>query len=495
MKDLKTHKNVEFKHNHLHKKKEPHAIFYLKQRMSFWVATLSVFTFLIGNMMGQHGWYGFWASVLGAEDNTAIAYMGTVMPLENIVDYGCWAELGGDYKVHTFRQSPESCRKPLPQYITASNRDNAYSMQYMSSYDKTVENSGTHVGIDVRVPVGTPVSVVMNGRIYKTGSQPHGFGNFVVVEHPNVPDPDNPTGGTVTLYSSYAHLSTVYGEVGDIVMKGDSVALSGNTGTSSGPHLDFQIIGDDAPFYPFYPSTQREGYAHSINPMLYVQSNYGSMREQSTVVARSQRRSRRADNPSVVVAPRRIQDAQEERHIAVPDEVKEEISQKTIIARLQARRESRIRERLATRDSRIALATRSNALTTGLVTESTAQPEPVVARREVASEETERAVSAHDVKSVEISHDGFFASRGWEKVTIRLLDEDGNVVTSPNMDTDLHLRAAYGTAEFRPSVLSPLDFEGGEATVHVLPRSRRTVVIVVQPFGITSRPLQFERQN
>lgn len=108
MKGLQTQKSVGFKQSSLHSKREPHPTVFLKQRTSFWIATLSLFTFVVGNMVGQHGWYAFMASVLGEEDNTVIAYTGTVAPFEYVVDYGCWARFGGDYKVHTYRQAPKS---------------------------------------------------------------------------------------------------------------------------------------------------------------------------------------------------------------------------------------------------------------------------------------------------------------------------------------------------------------------------------------------------
>ncbi len=490
MKGLKNHKNVGFNHNSLHSKKEPHPLFYLKQRASFWVASLSLFTFLVGNMMGQHGWYGFWASVLGQEDLSAIAYVGTVSPLEHVVDYGCWTDFGGDYKVHTYRQSPEKCRSAIPQYTTGVGRNSLFSMQYMSSYEQTTEGSGTHSGIDIRVPTGTPVRAVMTGRVYKVGDQPRGFGKYVVIEHPNIPDPDDPEGGTVTLYSEYAHLSAQYVDVGDIIHKGDPVALSGNTGQSSGPHLHFSLTREGAPFLPFYPSSQKEGYAYTVNPMLYVQSEFDTVAPPTTVVARSQRRSRRADNPTEVVAPRRVATSSRssvKRVVAVPDPVPQVVSQKTVIARLQSRRESRIRERLALRTSRQTVALR-----TGL-TQSASDNIVVSAAPEVAAEKTVVTNRTGKVDTVEIIHDGSFSGRGWEKVIIRLVDSDGNTVTNPDYDRDLVLRPEFGTADFRPSMLSPLDFEQGEATVHMLPRGRRAVVIKVLPINVVSKPMKFDR--
>jgi len=92
-----------FSSTSLHCRREPHSLHYLKQKTSFWIAVISLFAFVAGNMVGQHGWYTFWASVLGEGDDSLIAYTGTVTPLAEIVDYTCWAKFGGDFKSHTFR--------------------------------------------------------------------------------------------------------------------------------------------------------------------------------------------------------------------------------------------------------------------------------------------------------------------------------------------------------------------------------------------------------
>ncbi len=133
------------------------------------------------------------------------------------------------------------------------------------------------------------------------------------------------------------------------------------------------------------------------------------------------------------------------------------------------------------------------ALRTGL-TRSASDPIIAPAPRRVAAESTVVTNRTGKVSSVEISHDGSFSGRGWEKVTIRLVDTDGNTVINPDLDRDLVLRAEFGTADFRPSVISSLDFEQGEATVHMLPRGRRTVVIKVMPFNVVSNPMKFDRK-
>ncbi|UED84920.1 M23 family metallopeptidase [Streptomyces profundus] len=90
-----------------------------------------------------------------------------------------------------------------------------------------------HSGQDFAVPTGTEVNSVHEGTVVKAGGNGAGdgpaYGNAVVIEH---------TDGTFT---QYAHLSEVDVAVGDEVETGEKIALSGNTGNSSGPHLHFEV--------------------------------------------------------------------------------------------------------------------------------------------------------------------------------------------------------------------------------------------------------------
>ncbi|MFF6808939.1 M23 family metallopeptidase [Streptomyces sp. NPDC012403] len=90
-----------------------------------------------------------------------------------------------------------------------------------------------HSGQDYAVPTGTPVMAAHGGTVVKAGPNGAGdgpaYGNAVVIKHGN---------GT---YSQYAHLSQVDVRIGQIVKTGQKIALSGNTGNSSGPHLHFEI--------------------------------------------------------------------------------------------------------------------------------------------------------------------------------------------------------------------------------------------------------------
>lgn len=85
-----------------------------------------------------------------------------------------------------------------------------------------------HAGTDVGVPTGTTVRASRAGQVITAGWL-GGYGNCVIIDHGD---------GVCT---RYGHLSEVTVSVGQYVDQGQQVALSGNTGRSTGPHLHFEI--------------------------------------------------------------------------------------------------------------------------------------------------------------------------------------------------------------------------------------------------------------
>jgi len=95
-----------------------------------------------------------------------------------------------------------------------------------------------HNGIDIAAPVGTPIVASAYGTVIisRTGGWNGGYGNYVVISHPN---------GTQTLY---AHNTKNLVSVGEKVMQGETIALMGSTGKSTGSHVHFEIRGAANPF-------------------------------------------------------------------------------------------------------------------------------------------------------------------------------------------------------------------------------------------------------
>jgi murein DD-endopeptidase MepM/ murein hydrolase activator NlpD len=98
-----------------------------------------------------------------------------------------------------------------------------------------------HYGMDIAAPCKSEIVAAESGRIVYSGSKGN-FGNMVVIDHEN---------GYKTLY---AHNSKNLVEEGEKVKKGEPIALVGDSGRSTGPHLHFEV--------------RRNG--QSINPASYL---------------------------------------------------------------------------------------------------------------------------------------------------------------------------------------------------------------------------------
>ncbi len=95
-----------------------------------------------------------------------------------------------------------------------------------------------HKGVDWATPVGTAVMASASGTVSKAGWG-KGYGYVVYINHAD---------GRQT---RYGHLSKVLVSAGQTVSQGDKIALSGNTGVSTGPHLHFEILINGTQVDPF----------------------------------------------------------------------------------------------------------------------------------------------------------------------------------------------------------------------------------------------------
>lgn len=96
-----------------------------------------------------------------------------------------------------------------------------------------------HHGIDIGAQTGTPIYASAAGQVVFAGVQSC-YGEFIIIDHGN---------GLIT---RYAHNSLMEVKVGDWVDAGQEIALSGNTGYSTGPHLHFEVIANGEVVDPLY---------------------------------------------------------------------------------------------------------------------------------------------------------------------------------------------------------------------------------------------------
>lgn len=94
-----------------------------------------------------------------------------------------------------------------------------------------------HQGMDIEVPVGTPVKAAAGGKVVRSGYEAL-YGNIIAIDHGN---------GYRTVY---AHLSERLANTGDLVQKADVIGKAGDTGRTTGPHLHYEVHVNGLPVNP-----------------------------------------------------------------------------------------------------------------------------------------------------------------------------------------------------------------------------------------------------
>jgi murein DD-endopeptidase MepM/ murein hydrolase activator NlpD len=94
-----------------------------------------------------------------------------------------------------------------------------------------------HEGIDVTAPMGSPIEAPAAGRVTDAGWE-SGYGNTITIDHGF---------GTVT---KFAHASKILVRLGQRVSRGQRIALVGNTGLATGPHLHYEVHVNGRPVDP-----------------------------------------------------------------------------------------------------------------------------------------------------------------------------------------------------------------------------------------------------
>lgn len=118
----------------------------------------------------------------------------------------------------------------LPAIINFSRKGRGVSLR---SWNPAHKKFRAHKGVDLQTggKTGLDVSAAAEGVVSKIGWNKNGWGRYVIINHND------------GYFSLYAHLQTngVKVQLGDFVANGESIALSGNTGKTSGPHLHLEF--------------------------------------------------------------------------------------------------------------------------------------------------------------------------------------------------------------------------------------------------------------
>lgn len=120
-----------------------------------------------------------------------------------------------------------------------------------------------HEGMDFTAPLGTDIFATGNGTVVYSGWR-QGYGETVEIDH------------GFNYKTRYAHCSKRLVKVGQKVLRGDVIALVGNTGKSTGPHLHYEVHYHGKPIDP------RNFYFYDLDPedydrMVQLSSNMGNM--------------------------------------------------------------------------------------------------------------------------------------------------------------------------------------------------------------------------
>jgi murein DD-endopeptidase MepM/ murein hydrolase activator NlpD len=122
-----------------------------------------------------------------------------------------------------------------------------------------VHTTHKHRGIDIAVREGTNVMAIADGKIFET-KYDSGRGLYMYIDHGN------------GFRAVYQHLSEVLVKAGDVVHQGQVIALSGNTGSSTGAHLHLEVMKGVTDTYDDHriPYADDGPAKEHVNPIEYL---------------------------------------------------------------------------------------------------------------------------------------------------------------------------------------------------------------------------------
>lgn len=97
-----------------------------------------------------------------------------------------------------------------------------------------------HTGLDFAARIGTPIHASGGGTVAKVSNSYYGYGKQIEIDH------------GFGFRTKYAHLSGFNVKVGQKVKRGECIGYSGNTGTSSGPHLHYEVFKNKKKVNPIH---------------------------------------------------------------------------------------------------------------------------------------------------------------------------------------------------------------------------------------------------
>lgn len=166
--------------------------------------------------------------------------------------YAILADNGRYYPNNPSQQVQTSgfSRQPFPSPMRISSHFNPRRLHPVT------RRVAPHKGTDFPVAIGTPIVAPADGVVDHVAYQANGAGKYIRIRHSN---------GISTVYM---HLSRQLVRIGQAVKKGERIALSGNTGRSTGPHLHYELHINGLPVNAMtvkLPGASRTGGSNAMN--------------------------------------------------------------------------------------------------------------------------------------------------------------------------------------------------------------------------------------
>ena len=167
-------------------------------------------------------------------------------------DDGNYYDQNGDSLMRAFMRYPTSQRYRISSHFNPNRRH------------PITGRVSPHNGVDFATPTGTPVLAVADGVVTRVLTHPFA-GKYIEIEH----------GGKYV--TRYLHLHRFLVRKGESLARGQRIALSGNTGRSTGPHLHFELhvrgrpvnpLTADIPRAASLPEEERERFNHKVTEMV-----------------------------------------------------------------------------------------------------------------------------------------------------------------------------------------------------------------------------------
>lgn len=132
-------------------------------------------------------------------------------------------------EVRQVLDSQKSLLSDIPNYWPVGSGMGRVTMEFGPNIHPITGQWYLHKGFDIAGPAGTPIVASANGKVVEMGYDP-GYGFYIFLRH------------KYGFRTRYSHLQSILVTEGQDVVQGERIGSLGNTGISTGPHLDFIVM-------------------------------------------------------------------------------------------------------------------------------------------------------------------------------------------------------------------------------------------------------------